>query len=182
MKLMAPIPGMSLTQEPGNSPYEQPPLYDKPEDALAMYFEKFNDEDIFDDVLFALSNGFPLEDLVDSMTSVGAMEGYHSLDVKMMIAPVIHEYLSTVAESAGIDFVEMAGPSKEEKMKSRDTERTKLLLQKAMAEDVEVSPEAQDEAEEAFNPTEGLDPEAPVEGLEEAPEASSDAPLIQRRT
>lgn len=150
MNMMAPIPGMSLTQEPGNAPYEQPPLYNTGEEALGFYFEKFEDEDNLDNIIFALEHGYPVESFVDAMTSVGVMEGFHSVDVKLLISPVLHEYLVNLAEAADIDFVEMEGPSKEDKVSRRDKERTKILLQKALETDVEVSPEAAEKAEEAL--------------------------------
>jgi len=164
MNMMAPIPGMSLTQEPGNAPYEQPPLYNTGEEALGFYFEKFSDEEILDDLIFTLDSGYPVESFVDSLTSVGAMEGYHSIDVKLLISPVLHEYITNLADAAGIDYVEMDGPSKEEKVSAREEQRTKLLLQKALEGEVEVSPESMQEAEEALGDVE-----------------SEEAPLIKRR-
>ena len=53
MNFMAPIPGMSLTGEPGNSPWEQPPKYDTVEESLAYYLEKLDNEDLLDETLLA---------------------------------------------------------------------------------------------------------------------------------
>jgi len=166
MKLMAPIPGMSLTKEPGNAPYEQPPLYNTAEEALGFYFQKLDNEENLDDILFALDNEVPLEALVDSMTSVGAMEGYHSIDVKLMISPPLHEYIASLADAAGISYVEEAGPSKDERSKTKEKERLKVLMQKAMeGGEEEISPENLSEATEALG----------AEGGEEMP-------LVPRRT
>lgn len=148
MKMMAPIPGMSLTREPGNAPYEQPPLYNTPEEAIAFYLEKLNDEEKLDDIVYAMGEGVPVELLVDGMTSVGAMEGYHSIDVKMIIMPILHEYLMSLAEASGIKAVEQIGPSKEERMKERDKKRLKLSLQKAFESPVQISEESKEEASE----------------------------------
>jgi len=166
MKMMAPIPGMSLTKEPGNAPYEQPPLYNTAEEALAFYFQKLDNEENLDDILFALDNEVPLEALVDSMTSVGAMEGYHSIDVKMLISPPLHEYIAALADAAGINIIEEDGPSKDERAKAKEKERLKILMQKAMEGGGEqVSPENLNEATEALG----------GEGGEEMP-------LVPRRT
>jgi hypothetical protein len=73
MNFAAPIPGMSLTKEPGNAPYEQPPLYTKPEEALAFYLSKLDDHDVIDDIMFSLSHGISLDVFVDSMTSTGVI-------------------------------------------------------------------------------------------------------------
>lgn len=132
MKPMAPIPGMSLTREPGNAPWEQPPLHETPEKALAYYLEKLDNEDVLDDTLFAVEAGAPIDYLVDILTSYGVMEGYHTVDVKMLISPILHEYLVNLAEAAGIEYVEFLGPSQEERMKQKDEKRTKTLLLKSL--------------------------------------------------
>lgn len=162
MNMMAPIPGMSLTKEPGNSPWEQPPLYDTPERALAFYFDKFEDEERLDDLLFAFESGYPIESMVDFLTSYSVMEGYHSVDVKMLISPLLHEYFVNLADAAGIEFIEELGPTKEERMKSRDKKRTQVLMTKAL-----------DGAMAA--PTD--------ESMEKAEEVlEEDAPLVPRRS
>lgn len=173
MKFTAPIPGMSLTRQPGNAPYEQPPLYTTPEEALGFYFQKLDDEEVLDDILFALDSGVPLESLVTSMTSVGVMEGYHSIDNKILIAPPLHEYIASLADAAGIEFVENAGPSKDQKRKEKEKKRIQLLMKKAMAENTPVSEENSEKAEEA------LGTEEPEETLG-TPEAE-EMPLVPRR-
>ena len=171
MELMAPIPGMSLTKEPGNSPWEQPPLYSTVEESLAFYLEKFNNEEILDDLLFSLEMGYPVEALVNFLTSHSVMEGYHSFDIKMLIAPVLHEYIMSLAEASGTKVVERNGPSKEERMAERDKKRTQAMLAKMMEEGGAPSEEMVDKAEDLL---EGEDTKSSDENEEEAP-------LIKRR-
>lgn len=173
MDLRAPIAGMSLTKEPGNAPWEQPPLYNTPEEALGFYFQKLEDAELVDDLMFSLEQEFPLEVLVDSMTSVGVMEGYHSVDVKTLISPVIHEHLKTLAETLDIPIVEFAGPSKEDKIKEKDKKRTIIMLEKSLGgPPTETTPEIQAQADEEM-----AEPASQDNPTEEAAEA----PLIKRR-
>lgn len=173
MDLRAPIAGMSLTKEPGNAPWEQPPLYNTPEEALGFYFQKMENAEIVDDLMFSLENDFPLEILVDSMTSVGVMEGYHSVDVKTLISPVLHEHLKTLAETLDIEIIEFAGPSKEEKVKEKDKKRTVVMLEKSLGgPPAKISPEVQAQADEEMG-------EAPSQDTPE--EEVVEAPLIKRR-
>ena len=174
MKFTAPIPGMSLTRKPGNAPYEQPPLYNTPEDALGFYFQKLDDEDNLDDILFALDSGVPLESLVNAMTSVGVMEGYHSVDAKLLISPALHEYLASLADAAGIEYREEAGPTKDEKRAKKEKQRLKFLMQKALEEDTPVSEENAEKAEDALGQQE------PTEDVLGTPEAE-EMPLVPRR-
>lgn len=154
MQLTAPIAGMSLTKEPGNAPWEQPALYNTPEEALAFYFQRLENAEIVDDIMFSLEQDFPLEILVDSMTSVGVMEGYHSVDVKLLISPVLHEHLKTLADTLGISFVEFAGPSQEEKLKDKDKKRTLIMLEKSLSgPPIKISANAQAQAAEELGET-----------------------------
>lgn len=175
MKLMAPIPGMSLTREPGNSPWEQPPLYNTVEEALGFYLDKLNDEDRLDDLLFALEAGYPIDAMVDTMTSYSVMEGYHTIDVKMLLAPILHEYLITLAEASGIEYTETVGPSREERMAERDKKRTKAMLIKGLSQGAG-KPPSEASMEQAEDLLEGEEEEDDEEEMME--EAS---PLIKRR-
>ena len=103
-----PIPGASLTVEPRSYAWERPSQFDKPEEALTFYINKFDDEEITDDINLALSEGFPLDILVSSILTNGVMDGIHTTDVKLLIAPVIHEYLRIKADAAGVDVKENA--------------------------------------------------------------------------
>lgn len=148
--MLAPIPGMSLTRTPRNQPWEQPPKFVKKEEVLAFYFERMNDPEILDDIIFLLKRKFPLEDLVESMTSFGVMEGYHTPDVKVLVSPIIHEHLKLLAEALDIELVEWAGPSDEEKRSEKDKERMKILIQEALEDPTPAAPEMVAEAKEAI--------------------------------
>lgn len=174
MAFTAPIPGMSLTKGVGDSPWQQPPLYNTPEEALAFYFKKLDDEDTIDEMLFTLEQGFPLELFVDSMTSAGVMNGFHTVDVKMLISPVLHEHIRLLCETVGIKIVEEAGPSKDEKKATREKAKVKLLLTKALQDPVDPSKAEIAEAKAELSET---TPETPEEDATEAPAM----PLIKRR-
>jgi len=89
----APIPGQSLTGEPRQYPWESPPELDKVEDVIKFYIDKLSSQEVMDDLFIALDEGFPLNILVKSILTTGVMEGIHSIDVSMIIAPVLHEYI-----------------------------------------------------------------------------------------
>lgn len=132
--LDGPIPGESLTKTPGNAPWEQPPQFADAQQALARHLSKFDDEEIVDDLLFVLAQGFPVNIFVETLLTGAVMEGIHTLDVSILIGPVIHEYIMALAEAAGIDAVEEDGPSKEDKMKAKEKERFLIMLNQALAE------------------------------------------------
>ena len=98
----APIPGQSLTGEPKAMPFENPPQLDKVEDVIKFYIGNMSQQEVMDDIFIALDEGFPLNILVKSILSTGVMEGVHSIDISLVVAPVVHEYIHGAAVSEGI--------------------------------------------------------------------------------
>jgi len=170
MDFMAPIPGQSLTVEPGSVPWEQPPQYASVEEALGFYLEMFDDEDVLDDLMFMPQADLSLEAIVDFITSASVMNGKHTLDVKVLIAPVIHEYLKTLFDAAQVEYTEFEGPTKEEARKTKEKDRVKFMVAKSLMGTPDPSQENVAEAKEKM--------------LGEAPVEQSPAPsngLVPRR-
>ena len=94
----APIPGQSLTSEPKLYPWETPPELDKVGDVVGFYIDKTVITEVMDDLFIALDEGFPLNILVKSILTTGVMEGMHTIDVSMIVAPVLHEYILGAAK------------------------------------------------------------------------------------
>lgn len=104
-----PIPGESLTREPGNAPWEQPPKHNTVEEAYNFYMEMFERDGFEDELSFILEQGASVEALVNTFTNFYTMEGYHSLDVAMLISPLIHEYFVSVADLMDVPYKEWKG-------------------------------------------------------------------------
>jgi hypothetical protein len=142
-----PIPGESLTREPGNAPWEQPPQHAKVEDALNMYMEKLEEDDeILEDILFLLDEGFPLDLFVESMLLNGEMEGKHTFDASILIGPVIHEHLLSMAQAAGVTVKEFQGEDPAGKRREKTIRDLKMMLQKSGTDVAEETSEVLDEA------------------------------------
>ena len=106
MAMMAPIPGQSLTDEPQNFAWERPPEYTDPDDAIMFHLDRLAEEPIAESVLFLMEFGYPVDVLTRSMLTGAVGEGQHTVDVSLIIAPVIEAELIYMATTAGIDFME----------------------------------------------------------------------------
>jgi len=104
--LKAPIPGQSLTDEPKNYPWENPPEITDPEEAIAMHMSKFNDPEVIDNMLDLLDIGFPVRALAESILTASVAAGWHSIDVSLLVAPFMHEHIISMANEAGVSYVE----------------------------------------------------------------------------
>jgi hypothetical protein len=128
----APVPGESLTIAPGNAPWEQPPQFAKIEEALAFYLKKFQDDEMLEEALFLIEEDMPIELLVNSMLMYGEMQGKHTPDMSILIGPIIHEYLKSMADAAEIKYREFQGKTSEEKKKDKEKNTLKILLGKGL--------------------------------------------------
>jgi len=106
----APIAGQSLTTELGNRPWEQPPQYSTVEEALQYYIPRLTNPEMIEDLFNVMETGIPLTTLANAIQSSGVMEGKHSLDVGILIMPVLMETMAYLAEESGIEYV--AGTNK----------------------------------------------------------------------
>ena len=106
MKFDGPIPGQSLTGTPRNNPWERPPETADPEEAIEKHIQRFSNPKVMDGVLTYVEAGIPVS-MVTEMVLTGAVaNGIHSIDMSMMIAPVVHEYIVELLESEGVEFKE----------------------------------------------------------------------------
>jgi len=137
-----PIPGQSLTTEPKNAPYERPPEIVDPVEALNVHIENLLKPGAMEDALYFLEYGVDLVTLVQGILRGAVMEGIHSIDVSLIIAPVIHEYIKGFADADGLNYKEGWETEEEEKALSyrRDAERAKKLMNKLREEEGQAIP------------------------------------------
>ena len=131
--LEAPVPGQSLTDQPKNWPWENPPEMADPEEATRYYINKLADEDVMDDLSVVLGGGMPVAPFVKTLLTTGVMNGRHSVDVSIIIAPVIHAFIKAAMTSYGIEVRDDI-TSPEEELKEREKQRLMTALELAMAD------------------------------------------------
>ena len=131
--LDAPIPGQSLTDQPKNWPWENPPDMADPEEATQYYINKLADEEIMDDLTVLLGSDMPLAPFVKTLLTMGVMNGLHSIDVSIIIAPVIHAFIKAAMTSYGIEVRDDIGDPEEE-LKEREKQRLQTAISMAMAD------------------------------------------------
>ena len=100
----APIAGQSLTAELGNRPWQKPPQYNTVEEALDYYIPRLTDVEMQDDLMNVIELGIPLTTIADTLQSGGAMDGKHTIDVGLLIIPVLIETLAYLAEEQEVEY------------------------------------------------------------------------------
>ena len=123
----APIPGMSLTHELGARPWQQPHQFPDVESAVDYYMARMTSEEFIDQLIDILEMGVPITVIANTMQLTSVMEGKHSIDVSMLITPLLIELMMMLAESAGIEYD--SGLDDPNKDKVRDSLIAKYAMQ-----------------------------------------------------
>ena len=98
----APIPGQSLTDEPGNYPWEHPPQRASVEEALDEIYESMMQEKNMKRMFTLLRMGIPVEALVKVITFSGFLEGKWTVDVAKLLEPIVAMMITGEASLAKI--------------------------------------------------------------------------------
>lgn len=106
MELTAqPIPGMSLTSEPGGRPWEQPPQFVELDDVVAHYVEKLTEGEVVDKLLESMRNDAALVDIASTLIKGGVLKGVHSIDVGFLVLPIIVELMQTIGDMNDVGYI-----------------------------------------------------------------------------
>lgn len=139
MFFTAPIPGQSLTGEPGTFPWEKPPQYVTIDDVASFYSEKLDNPEAIYELMDLLEKGIPILTIVNTMIKASLMKGYHTIDTGFLVTPIVVEIIKTLAELNDVSYKVSA----EDVAKERSVSPTiiKQLIAEAKNK-VEKSPEA----------------------------------------
>lgn len=102
--LDGPIPGQNLTAELGSRPWQTPPQFTTVEEALEYYIPRLQSDEVTEQLLDVLEMGVPVTTVANTMQLASVMEGKHSVDVGMLVLPVLIEMIMLIADTAGIEY------------------------------------------------------------------------------
>lgn len=130
MAMDAPIPGASLTAEPGNYPWERPPQMEDIDEIADYYLSRLNKPEAIDDILDLLELGVPVEALAQALVTNNVSKGLHTIDTGILVGPVVHQFIRSAADDAGVKYVDNLDPdtqrAKRQKQRMHMKMRTKL--------------------------------------------------------
>ena len=147
------IPGQSLTTPPKSAPYERPPQISDPLEAIDYHLEQLDDPKTVEELMFFLQLGIDLSTLVEGIARKAVLDGIHSIDISLSIAPVIHEYIKGYADAMDIDYDEGFEDKEEEDriMYGRNLILAKKMLANQRERDFEYDEEAGLTKQEGMN-------------------------------
>lgn len=105
------IPGISMTAPPKGRPWKRPPQFNTVEEVVPMYISALTSAEFIDMFLDSIEQGIPVTTLVDIMLQAAVMEGKHTIDVSILVAPIVMEAFLMLAEKSGVDYVSGLEPA-----------------------------------------------------------------------
>ena len=104
----APVPGQSLTDKPGNYPWEHPPLYETPEEASEYIWQTLHQEQFIEQILGMLDAGVPVEALGRVILFAGFTEGKFTPDVAFIITESVMKMIASIGMKGGVKNIKLS--------------------------------------------------------------------------
>ena len=136
VQIDAPIPGQSLTAPMNGRPWLKPPQYNTVEEALDYYTTKIMDREFIPELLNIIELGIPLTTIANSFQLASVMEGKHSVDVGILVIPVLVELMITLAEANEVEYE--SGMTREKEMRLSNTQIALGKKQGLLGEDMKM--------------------------------------------
>ena len=104
----APVPGQSLTDTPGNYPWEHPPQFTDPKEATEFIWQTLHTEEFMEQVIGMLDAGVPVEAIARVIVFGGFVEGKFTPDVGFLITEPVMKMLMAIGVRAGLNNIRMS--------------------------------------------------------------------------
>ena len=104
----APIPGQSLTDTPGNYPWEHPAQFADPEEASEYIWDRLHADDFAEQVVAMLDANIPVEAIARVILFGGFLEGKFSPDVAFLITKPVMQMITVIGATAGVGNIRVS--------------------------------------------------------------------------
>ncbi len=105
-----PVPGQSLTDEPGNYPWEHAPQFATVEDASHAVWNGMHKEKTMEKILVLLESGLTVEEITKVIIFAGFVEGKFNPDVGLLLVPIISDMVIAMGKKAGVEKIKLQKP------------------------------------------------------------------------
>lgn len=167
------VPGESLTGELGAKPYEQPPMMPTVEENIQFYMQQLLSPQIMPRIAANLDRGRRVSDFAEYLVISGVAAGRHSIDVGILVLPVIMETVALIGDMYDVEY-DMGLPTGSEESEDHFVDLAMSAVQASQDMDMEME----------YEDVMGLDMEEEpmMEGMTEQPvQAEVPAGLMARR-
>jgi len=101
----SPVPGQSLTDTPGNYPWEHPPQFVDPEEATEYLWVTLHQKQLTEQLIGMLDAGVPVEAIGRTILFAGFMEGKFSPDLAFIITEPVMKMIAAIGVKGGVEKI-----------------------------------------------------------------------------
>ena len=157
-----PIPGQSLTAEVGSQDWKNPPQYDTIEQALQFYIPRMTSDEFHSGLVNVLRMGVPVTTLANTMMLDGVMRGRHTVDVGILVLPILMETIAYLGDMAEIDYV-MGTEMNDAPQQNMLVETAKQMISKELKQNSDMPIEMEEGMGEDMRMEEGMEEDMMME-------------------
>ena len=111
-----PIPGQAMTAELGARPWQNTPEYSTVDEAISYYMKKMSTDEFSIQLIDVMEMGVPLTDIANIIQLGAVTEGAHTVDIGILVIPVLIEMMMLIGDSAGVKYTTGLGNSGTDKI------------------------------------------------------------------
>ena len=102
-----PVPGQSLTDTPGNYPWEHPPKFVEADEAADYLWNRMSEPEFAEQIIAMLDAGVPVEAIGRVVLFGGFVKGTFNPDVAFIIAEPVMKMIATIGVIAEVPNINM---------------------------------------------------------------------------
>ncbi len=102
-----PVPGQSLTDTPGNYPWEHPPKFVEADEAADYLWNRMSEPEFAEQIIAMLDSGVPVEAIGRVVLFGGFVKGTFNPDVAFIIAEPVMKMIATIGVIAEVPNINM---------------------------------------------------------------------------
>ena len=125
-----PVPGQSLTDTPGNYPWEHPPQYTDPAEVAEFLWQTLHQEQFLEQTIGMLDAGVPVEAIARVLLFGGFMEGKFSADVAFIITEPLMKIILSIGVKANVDNIRISMQDITNNSQRQSIAKTKMANQR----------------------------------------------------
>lgn len=126
----APVPGQSLTDTPGNYPWEHPPQFTDPEEVTEYLWVTMHQKQLTEQLIAMLDAGVPVEAIGRTILFAGFMEGKFSPDIAFLITEPVMKMIAAIGIQGGVEKIVFSLEDLTNKKQIREIIKLKMAKEK----------------------------------------------------
>ena len=103
-RFRGPVPGQAITAGEKSRPWFNPPKFNTVEEGMEFYLDLLSTQEQSTKLFSVIRTGIPITTITETITTGGVMEGYHSIDVALLLNPIIVEFIKGMCDVAGVKY------------------------------------------------------------------------------